>query len=136
MTTFRSAGIGAVFLWFFLGGIGHFTTTAFFVAIVPPYVPHPRAVVYISGVFELLGAVGILLAGWRRWAGAGLFALTLCVTPANINMWLHPAQFSELHLGGLTLHPSPAALAWRLVLQVALLVCIYWSTMRQPARRD
>lgn len=117
--TKQQIGLAIVFGWFFFGGIGHFVMTEFFVKIVPPYIPNALMMVYVSGVFELLGAFGILLSATRRLAGLGLFVLTLCVTPANVHMWLHPAQFPELP-------------AWtysvRLVIQVLLLACIWWST--------
>jgi len=37
----RLAGIGLVFLWFFIGGIAHFVFTAAEARIVPPYIPWP-----------------------------------------------------------------------------------------------
>jgi uncharacterized membrane protein len=118
----KITGLAVVFIWFFLGGIGHFTSTEFFVSIVPPWVPWPLTAVYVSGVFELLGAFGLLHARTRRVAGIGLFLLTLAVTPANVHMWLHPELFPNV---------SPVALSVRLIIQVALLWCIWWST--QPA---
>lgn len=120
-------GLGIVFAWFFFGGVGHFVATDFFASIVPPWIPaDPRLLVYLSGVFELLGAVGILIPEVRRWAGNGLFLLTLCVTPANLHMALNPELFPEM----------PAAALWaRMVIQVALLACIWWSTRdRVPAQ--
>src|SRR5688500_15379642 len=89
-------GLAIVILWFGVGGIAHFTSPGFFVAIVPPYVPFPKAVVYISGIFELLGAIGVCLPRWRKHAGVGLMVLTLCVTPANVHMWLHPELFPAI----------------------------------------
>ena len=77
----KLAGLAFVFLWFFIGGIAHFVATEIEMRIVPPYVPWPRAAVLVSGVFEVLGAAGLL---WRptRWAaGVGLFLLTIAVTP-------------------------------------------------------
>ena len=85
--TWRNVGLAIVFLWFMGGGITHFTDPDFFVAIVPPYVPYPLEVVYISGVFEIAGAIGILIPRLRAAAGLGLFVLTLCVTPANLHAW-------------------------------------------------
>lgn len=119
MNPYQKIGLGIVFLWFFGGGIGHFVFTDFFTNIVPPYIPYPRAMVYISGVFEILGAFGILVATTRAWAGWGLILLTLAVTPANLHMWLNPAQFPEMPYWALTL---------RLFVQVLLLACIWWST--------
>ena len=113
-----------VFIWFLAGGIGHFTATAFFTGIVPPGIPMPRDVVLVSGVFELLGAAGLLLPSWRREAGIGLFLLTLCVTPANVHMWLHPDLFPDF----------PAwTLSARLVIQVLFLACIWFSTQPRYA---
>ena len=55
-----------VFLWFMLGGIAHFTSTEFFVSIMPPWIGFHREIVYISGVFEILGALGILVPRLRQ----------------------------------------------------------------------
>ena len=112
-----------VFGWFFFGGIGHFVAADFFIRIVPPYIPMDATlVVYISGVFELLGAIGVLLPATRQWAGNGLIALTLAVSLANIHMWQHPQLFPDF---------PPWALSARLVIQVLLLWCI-WASTRQP----
>ncbi len=115
----KKLGLGIVFSWFFFGGIGHFVITDFFVSIVPPAVPFPLTVVYVSGVFEILGALGLLNTRVRPLAGAGLLLLTLAVTPANLYMWLNPELFPVF---------PEFILSFRLVLQVALLICIYWST--------
>jgi len=79
MITYRRIGLVVVLLWFLLGGIGHFTLTDTFMRIVPPAIPWPRAAVLVSGVFELLGAIGILIPVTRRAAGVGLFLLTIAV---------------------------------------------------------
>ncbi len=115
----RRAGLAVVFVWFFIGGISHFTRPEFFMAIMPPWVPFHAAAVYVSGVLEIVFALGLLMPATRRWAGYLLIALTLAVTPANVHMWLSPQLFPDI---------SEAALAWRLVVQVLLLALIWWST--------
>jgi uncharacterized membrane protein len=115
----KYAGLALVSLFFVIGGQAHFTSTEFFVSIVPPYVPWPRLIVYVTGVLELIGAIAIWVPAWRSWAGISLFALTVCVTPANIHMWLNPQLFPDI---------NPSFLAWRLVAQVVLLAIIWWST--------
>ena len=113
-----------VFLWFFVGGIAHFAATDTEMSIVPPWFPWPRAAVLASGVFELLGAAGLLWPPVRRWAGMGLFALTIAVTPAHIYMLQRPELF-----------PVPYwALVLRLPLQVALLALIAWATFGRQRR--
>lgn len=114
----RNIALDFVFLWFFIGGIAHFAVTESEMRIVPPFIPWPRAAVLVSGVFELLGAAGLLYKPTRQAAGIGLFALTLAVTPANIYMLQRHDLF-----------PVPVwLLVARLPLQIGLLWLILWST--------
>lgn len=116
----KRIGLAFVFIWFFVGGLAHFAATDLEATIVPPYIPWPREVVLISGVFEVLGALGLLWRATRRMAGIGLFILTIAVTPANVYMLQHTQQF-----------PIPYLLLWlRLPFQVGLLWLIWWSTLR------
>ena len=85
----RYLGLATIFLWFFVGGIAHFTSTDFFVSIVPPWVPFPLWAVYVSGAIELVLAVLVLWPLSRRLAGWGLIALTIAVTPANLHMYMN-----------------------------------------------
>ena len=123
LRTGRRIGLAAVFLFFLVGGIAHFALTEVEMRIVPPWFPWPREAVLISGVFELLGAAGLLWRSTRRAAGWGLFALTLAVTPAHIYMLQQPELFPSVPYW---------ALVARLPLQVALLALIVWST--QPPK--
>ena len=124
MFTLKNLGLAFVFLWFMGGGIMHFVNPAFFVAIMPPYIGYHLEIVYISGVFEILGAIGILIPALRQWSGNALLLLVVCVTPANIHMWLNPELFPDV---------SPVFLNVRLVVQVLLLLLIWWCT-RMPQR--
>jgi uncharacterized membrane protein len=116
MSKGKILGVVIVFIWFFWGGVMHFINPDFFVAIMPPYIGYHLEIVYI------LGAIGVLLHATRQWAGNGLILLVLCVTPANVYMWMNPELFSDV---------PPVALSVRLVIQVILLWLIWWST-RQP----
>ncbi len=126
VTWLRYAGLAVVFLWFFVGGISHFTNPDFFLAIMPPWVPFHAAAVYLSGALEIAFALGLLLPATRPWAGNLLILLTLAVTPANVHMWLNPQLFPDV---------PEAALTWRLVVQVLLLALICWSTHAAPGER-
>ena len=117
-------GLIIVFLWFFIGGIAHFAATEAEIRIVPPYIPWPSTAVIVSGVFELLGAAGILWQPTRRAAGLGLMALTVAVTPAHIYMLQQPEMFGV-----------PMWALWvRLPIQVGLTWLIWWSTTETVAR--
>lgn len=124
----RKAAIAFVFLWFFIGGVAHFVFTEAEMRIVPPYIPWPREAVLVSGVFELLGAAGLLWRPTRRAAAWGLFALTIAVTPAHFYMLERPELFPAVPYW---------ALVARLPLQVALLALIAWIAldMSKPAQK-
>jgi uncharacterized membrane protein len=124
-TPVKRIGLTLVFLWFLIGGVAHFALTDAELLIVPPYIPWPRATVLVSGVFELLGAIGILIPKTRRAAGIGLFLLTIAVTPANVYM----LQRAELF------NVPRWALIVRLPFQAVLLALILWSTSK-PRRVD
>ena len=105
-------------------GIKHFTAPDFFVLIVPRFLPAPLLLVQISGFFEALGGLGLLIPTVRRAAGIGLVALYVAVFPANINMVVHP------ELGG----TLPLWALWaRLPFQILFIVVALWVS--QPATK-
>ncbi|HEY0748300.1 MAG TPA: hypothetical protein VGD63_16475 [Steroidobacteraceae bacterium] len=126
MPILKRVALVLVFLWFTIGGVAHFALTEAEMRIVPPSIPWPRAAVLVSGVFELLGAVGVLIPVTRRAAGVGLFLLTIAVTPANVYMLQHAEAFSVPRW----------ALILRLPFQIALLAMILWSTWKSKAHRN
>jgi uncharacterized membrane protein len=113
----RSAFRWLLALVMVLVGVLHFATPQFFVNIVPGYLPAHAALVMVSGVFEVLGGLGLLVRRVRRAASFGLVALYVAVFPANVNMVVHP------ELGGST----PAWVLWaRLPLQGVLIALALW----------
>ncbi|MDQ0798255.1 hypothetical protein [Streptomyces sp. B1I3] len=83
-------------------------------AMVPPFVPFPRAMVYVTGVLELLGAAGLVRATTRSAAGIGLAALFVLMLPANIY-----AAIEDIPLDG-----NPATPLWFRVPEQLLFIAI------------
>lgn len=106
-------------LFFVVAGINHFVNPDFYVAIMPPYLPAHRELVFLSGVFEVLGGVAVLAPAVRPAAGWGLILLLLAVFPANLHMALNPELFPDV---------SSTALYLRLPLQALFIVWAYWAT--------
>jgi uncharacterized membrane protein len=98
----------------------HFVKTDFYLSIMPPYLRWPLALVYVSGVAEIAGGLGVLPVRTRRWAGLGLAALLLAVMPANVHMAINPEAYATLAPGW--------ALYMRLPLQLALIGWALWAT--------
>ena len=105
-------GISVFFIYF---GIDHFINPEFYLSIMPPIFPLHLEAVYLSGLFEILGGVGVLIARTRSIAGWGLLALLIAVYPANIYMALTPQAFPDISL---------FALYFRLALQFLF---FYWA---------
>ena len=103
----------AIFFIFF--GIDHFINPDFYLSIMPPAFPLHKEAVYISGFFEILGGLGVLISRFRKIAGWGLIVLLVTVYPANIYMALTPEAFPNI---------SIELLYFRLALQFLF---FYWA---------
>ena len=129
MREYSNGHIRAIAALFGMAGVAHFAAPLLFERIVPPWLPDwlgtPRTVVYVSGVAELAGALGILVRGTRVAAAWGLLILLVAVFPANIQM-LQDARASGASLWYV------AALWLRLPLQPLL----GWWVWRQAIRKE
>ena len=112
-------GLSAFFIY---TGIHHFVNPGFYLSIMPPSFPLHTEAVYISGFFEVVGGVCVLIPRLRKIAGWGLVALLVAVYPANIYL-----AFNELpqKLIGTT----PFIASWvRLPLQFILIGIAYFQS--------
>lgn len=109
--------IGSLFI---LAGILHFVKPAFFMKIMPDYLPWHKPLVLISGFFEILGGIGIMIPTVQLYASWGLILLLLAVLPANVTM------FQKAHRKhGFSLYTW--ILLFRLPLQFVLIWWVYWA---------
>jgi uncharacterized membrane protein len=114
-------------------GANHFIQPEPYLGMMPSVLPAPLALVYVSGVAEIAGGLGLILPQTRRLAAWGLVLLLVAVFPANVNM-----AVNHLPLG--TQEVPQAALWARLPLQVVLIAWAFWFTRdrftgdRHPSR--
>jgi uncharacterized membrane protein len=108
---------------FAFAGTMHFVIPEQYMRIMPPALPLHRELVYLSGVLEIAGGVGLLIPRTRRAAGLGLVLLLIAVWPANLQMLLNaradgaPAAWQ-------------AALLLRLPLQILLMAWVWRASRR------
>lgn len=126
---------GGLAVMFAITGVSHFTAmSADLVAMVPGWIPEPEVVVTLTGILELLGALGLLNRRLAPWAAAGLTLLLLAMFPANVNAAVI----------GLDVNGSPAtALVPRTLMQLvylaasgSLVVHYLNDTRRSAVRRS
>ena len=103
-----------------LAGFNHFINTAFYLKIMPPYLPWHLLLVYLSGFLEVVLGILLLIPKFTRVAAWGLIALLVAVFPANLHMAVNHELYPE---------HSVMALWLRLPLQIVLMAWAYWYTL-------
>ena len=68
----------------------HFIRPEFYLKIMPPYLPWPLGLVYLSGFFELVFGLLLLVPRFSRLTAWGIIALLIAVFPANVYLYQHP----------------------------------------------
>ena len=106
-------------LLFIPAGINHFIQPGFYMAIMPPYLPWHLELVYLSGLFEVVLGVLLLIPRTTPLAAWGLMALLVAVFPANVHMAMNPERYPDI---------GPAILWARLPLQGVFIAWAYWYT--------
>jgi uncharacterized membrane protein len=103
----------------------HFIATESLLQMIPEFLPARREAVYLSGLAELAGAIGLLVPRLRRAAGLGLAAMLIAVFPANINVALNNLQIDSIS--------SDPVLQWsRLFLQPVVICLVVWASSPAP----
>jgi uncharacterized membrane protein len=109
-----------------VAGVMHFVVPGVYAQIVPPVFPRPLALVYLSGVAEIVLGVGVLFARTRRYAAWGLVFLLVAIFPANVYMATHDVVLEGVPAWAS--RPSDTATWARLPLQVVLVGWAWWYT--------
>jgi uncharacterized membrane protein len=108
---------------FLFAGTIHLRHPEFFLPVMPPWIPFHLPCIEISGVFELLGGIGLLIPARpiQLLAGWGLALLLIAVFPANLYMALAHVQVHGF--------PPQPWMGWaRLPVQPLLIIAVLWAT--------
>ena len=69
---------------YFIAGINHFIMPKFYLKIIPPSLPYPKALNYISGLAEIVLAIMLVYPPTTKLAAWGIIALLIAIFPANV----------------------------------------------------
>ena len=106
-------------LFYIMAGTNHFINPDWYVRIVPPNLPFKTAIVYISGILEIILGSLLIFPKIRFISGWGLIILLVAVYPANIYVALTNGEAMDI---------TPL-IAWgRLPFQFVLIGLAYWHS--------
>ena len=122
LSSWRAAGRGALVVMFVFTGASHFTGMKHdFAAMIPAPLPNGLWVIYLTGLFEIAGAVGLLVPRTRKLAGICLVLLLVALFPANVY-----AALSEIPLRG-----EAATPLWiRTPMQLLYIGMVWWTSIK------
>jgi uncharacterized membrane protein len=123
--TWRDAARGALAIMLVFTASAHFTAMKHdLVAMIPPPFTGNLAIITVTGVLEIAGAVGILIPRTRRVAGICLVLLFVALLPANVSAALR----------GVTLRGESVTPLWlRVPLQILFITVTWWTAIAHPA---
>ena len=122
VATLKPLSIYVMGLFYVSVGYKHFQDPEWFIQIVPPILPFKLTLVYLSGLFEILLGILLMVPAFQSIAARGLIILLICVYPANIYLAL---------TNGTAMNTSPE-IAWgRLPFQFVFLGLAYWHSKDQ-----
>ena len=110
-------------------GLLHWTNPEPFEAIVPAYLGAPSFWNLLSGSFEMLFGVGLVIPGTRKRSAMFLFFLVIAMSLANLNMWINDLPFN-----GTRLSTQGHVIRW--CVQIVLLLTLARIAQIQPFRRE
>ena len=78
-----------------LAGVLHFATPEFYLQIMPPYLPWHLALVYVSGVAEILLGILVIIPATRIVGAWGIILLLIAIFPANLHAAMNDVQLAH-----------------------------------------
>lgn len=110
-------------------GTVHFRSPDSFLAQLPPWMPLPHTIIYVSGAIEIVfGVALILVVRFRREIGLATAAFFVAVFPGNISQWVTQTDGFGLD--------SDSARFIRLLFQPLLVLWAIWSTRASSSNED
>jgi uncharacterized membrane protein len=119
-TQIQNASLLTMAGFYILAGSNHLFRPRTYLSIMPPSLPSPLLLIYLSGIAELALGIALLFPKFRPFAAWGVIALLIAVFPANVRMYqLADTVYSNIR---------PWILLWRLPFQLVLIAWAYSFT--------
>ena len=123
---FALSGRIAMSIMLLFTAIGHFAFTKGMSMMIPNFIPHKETFVHLTGIFEILLAIGLLIPRLKYISGWILIIFLLLMLPANIYASIHNINYQKGTFDGNGL----AYLWFRIPLQFLFIIWTYFSAIR------
>ncbi|AZQ59351.1 hypothetical protein EJ994_11230 [Maribacter sp. MJ134] len=106
--------------------IGHFVFTKGMAMMIPSFIPYKETFVHLTGIFEVLLAIGLLIPRFKYISGWALIIFLLLMLPANIYSAINNVNYQKGTFDGNGL----SYLWFRIPLQIFFIVWTYICSIR------
>ena len=122
MSTTKRVLLWVMAAFYVLAGVMHFRRPDYYMPMMPPYLPWHPALIFLSGLAEVVLGVAVLIPSLRERAAWGIILLLIAIFPANVHIALHNVPvFGATEGAGIW--------NWvRLPLQAVLILWAWWYT--------
>ena len=104
---------------------GHFAFTKGMAMMIPAPVPFKTPLVYLTGIFEIMAAFGLLIHSYQQVSGYALIVFFVIMLPANIYAAINHIDYQK----GTTSGPGVSYLWFRVPLQALFIAWVYVSAI-------
>jgi uncharacterized membrane protein len=121
MSTIKKISLIVLIIGYIGAGINHFRIPAFYISIIPAYMPYPVILNILAGIFEILFGLMLIYKPTRKFGAWGIILLLIAFIP------IHTAMLS----GNTILNGQPVLPVWawvRLFFQPVLIAWAWWHT--------
>jgi uncharacterized membrane protein len=119
LSSWTFCGRLALTILFLVTGGAHFTDFKYdMAAIIPDPLPKGMWVIYLTGVLEIAGAIGLMIPKVQRLSAICLILLLIAMFPANVN-----AALNDIPIAG----QPPTPLLPRTLMQLLFIGMLWWT---------
>ncbi|MCA0959197.1 DoxX family protein [Muricauda ruestringensis] len=123
---FKLSGRIAMSIMLMFTAIGHFAFTKGMSIMIPKFIPYKETFVHLTGIFEIILAIGLLVPRVKHISGWALIIFLILMLPANIVAALNKVDYQNATLDGNGL----SYLWFRIPLQLLFIIWTYMSTIK------
>lgn len=106
--------------------IGHFVFPKGMALMIPSFIPFKEPIIYLTGVLEIILAIGLLIPKYSVWSAYLLIGFFVIMLPANIYASIFKINYQTGTFDG----PGLSYLWFRVPLQVLFITWVYLSALR------